>query len=90
MPSTKAATGSHMGEIKSPTFGLKSHSIHQDMAKAYTNITENPAEVPEWLVEGLTYLLPKTRENKNPYHTPTDNVQNLHIHYDRKDIHLLK
>ena len=32
-------------------------SIHQDMAKAYTNITENPADVPDWLLEGITYLL---------------------------------
>ena len=41
-------------------------SIHQDMARAYTNIIENPADVPDWLVEGLMYLLPKTEETKNP------------------------
>ena len=36
------------------------------MAKAYTNTIENPADVPDWLVEGLTYLLPKIEETKNP------------------------
>ena len=36
------------------------------MEKAYTNIIENPAEIPEWLNEGLTILLPKTEETKNP------------------------
>ena len=42
-------------------------SLHEDMAKAYTNITENPAEMPEWLTDGLTILLPKTEtETKNP------------------------
>ena len=35
------------------------------MPKAYSNITENPADVPDWLVEDLTYLLPKTEETKN-------------------------
>ena len=36
------------------------------MAKAYTNINENSADVPDWHVVGLTYLLPKTEETKNP------------------------
>lgn len=36
------------------------------MAKAYTNIIENPAEIPEWLTYGLTILLTKTEERKNP------------------------
>ena len=35
------------------------------MAKAYTNITENPADVTDWLMAGLMYLLPKTEETKN-------------------------
>ena len=41
-------------------------SIHEDMSKAYTNIIENPEETPECLTEGLTYLLPKTKETTNP------------------------
>ena len=36
------------------------------MAKAFTNTTENPADVPDWFMEGHTYLLLKTEETKNP------------------------
>ena len=36
------------------------------MAREYTKIIENPAEMPEWLTDGLTILLPKTEETKNP------------------------
>ena len=36
------------------------------MAKAYTNITENRAEMLEWLTDSLTILLLKTGETKNP------------------------
>ena len=36
------------------------------MAKAYTNITENRAEMLEWLTDSLTILLLKTEETKNP------------------------
>lgn len=36
------------------------------MANAYANIIENPAEMPEWLTDGLTMLLPKMEERKNP------------------------
>ena len=35
------------------------------MAKAYTNIIENPAEMPEWLTDCLTILLLKTVETKS-------------------------
>ena len=35
------------------------------MAKAYTNTTENPTDVPDWLVEGLMYFVPKTKNPKN-------------------------
>ena len=35
------------------------------MAKGKTNIIENLAHIPDWLTEGLTYLLPKTEETKN-------------------------
>ena len=34
------------------------------MAKAYTNIIKNPAEMPEWLTDCLTILLLKTEETK--------------------------
>ena len=55
------------GIDKVTNFWLKNLiSIHQDMAKAYINITENPSDVPDWLLEGLPYLLPMTEETKNP------------------------
>ena len=41
-------------------------SIHEDMAKAYIYNNENPTDVPDWIEEGLTYLLLKTEETKNP------------------------
>jgi len=40
-------------------------SIHGDMSNAYTNMIKNPEGTPEWLTEGLTYLLPKTKETAN-------------------------
>ena len=41
-------------------------SIHEDLARAFTNIIENPADCPRWLTQGITYLLPKTEETQNP------------------------
>ena len=56
-----------MGKDKVPNFWLKYlESLHEDMAKAYTNITENRAEMLEWLTDSLTILLLKTEETKNP------------------------
>ena len=65
------------------------------MAKAYTNIIDNPAEIPEWLNEGLTILQPKTEETKKPqklqtYHIPPNHVQGTHIHPSRQNIHIFK
>lgn len=55
------------GKDKVPIFWRKYlGSLHEDMAKAFTNIIENPAEMPEWLTDDLTILLPKTEETKNP------------------------
>ena len=55
------------GKDKVPIFWRKyPGSLHEDMAKAFTNIIENPAEMPEWLTDDLTILLPKTEETKNP------------------------
>ena len=51
------------GKDKVTNFWLKHLvSIHEDMS----NIIENPEETPEWLTEGLTFLLPKTKETTNP------------------------
>ena len=55
------------GKDKISNFWLKYlESLHEDMAREYTKIIENPAEMPEWLTDGLTILLPKTEETKNP------------------------
>ena len=41
-------------------------SIHQDLANAYTNVIEHPEEMPTWLTEGITYLLPKSEDTEDP------------------------
>ena len=58
------ATGNHREKTKSPPSGFV--SIHDDMPKAYTSTIQNPEGTPQWLTEGLTYLLPKTKETTNP------------------------
>ena len=64
---TKQTTGNHRVKTKVPNFWLKYFKgLHEDMARAYTKIIENPAEMPEWLTDGLTILLPKTGETKKP------------------------
>lgn len=40
--------------------------IHDPLAHCLTNIMQNPDETPDWLTEGITYLLPKSQETKNP------------------------
>ena len=48
-------------------FWLKNlSSIHEDLTTAYNDILKNPEKQPDWPTEGLTYLLPKTEETKNP------------------------
>ena len=74
------------GKDKVPNFWLKYlESLHEDMAREYTKIIENPAEMPEWLTDGLTILLPKTEETKNQkklqtYHMPPNHVQGTNIY----------
>ena len=84
------------GKDKVPNFWLKYlESLHEDMAKAYTNITENRTEMLEWLTDSLMILLLKTEETKNPkklqtYHTPPNHVQGTHIHPSKQNIHIFK
>ena len=48
-------------------FWLKNlSSVHEDLTTAYNDTLKNPEKQPDWLTEGLTYLLPKTEETKNP------------------------
>ena len=48
-------------------FWLKNlSSVHEDLTTAYNDILKNSEKQPDWLTEGLTYLLPKPEETKNP------------------------
>ena len=50
-----------------PKFWLYSLTpIHDPLAHCLTNIMHNPDVTPDWLTEGITYLLPKSQEAKNP------------------------
>ena len=50
-----------------PNFWLYSLTpIHDPLAHCLTNIIQNPDVTPDWLTEGITYLLPKSQETKNP------------------------
>ena len=41
-------------------------SLHQDLTNAYNDCICNPETCPDWLTIGITYLLPKTEDTKNP------------------------
>lgn len=63
----KSSNWKSPGKDKVSNFWLKHLvSLHEDLAKAYTKVIEHPEETPEWLTEGITYLLPKTEQTKNP------------------------
>ena len=49
-----------------PNFCLYSLTpIHDPLAHCLTNIMQNPDMTPDWLTEGITYLLPKSQETNN-------------------------
>ena len=55
------------GVDKVPNFWLKNlEAMHEDIAREYTEIIMTPMKSPEWLTQGLTYLLPKNNDTKNP------------------------
>ena len=63
----KSSNSKSPGKDKVSNFWLKHLvSLHEDLAKAYTKVIEHSEETPEWLTEGITYLLPKQEETKNP------------------------
>ena len=41
-------------------------SIHDELTTAHNDILKHPEKAADWLTDGLTYLLPKTEETKNP------------------------
>ena len=50
-----------------PNFWLKNlERLHGNLTTAYNDIIKSPEKSPEWLTRGLTYLLPKNNETKNP------------------------
>ena len=57
------------GLDKIPNFWLKNlEELHMDMAREYTILLKERNKCPEWLTQGLTFLIPKsndTRETKN-------------------------
>ena len=64
---TRAANWKSPGPDKLPNFWIKQcTSLHTPMAKAYSQIMQDPSLTPEWLVEGTTDLLPKKEETWIP------------------------
>ena len=64
---TKSHKWKSPGVDKIPNFWLNClTSTHKQMALNFTNILQNPETAPEWLIEGTTYLLPKSQETQNP------------------------
>lgn len=52
---------------KVPNFWQKNLiSIYQDLANAYKNVIENPGEMLTWFTQGITYLLLKSEDTKDP------------------------
>ena len=59
----RAANWKSPGPDKLPNFWIKQFkSLHKPMAIAYSVVINDPQQIPEWLVEGTTNLLPKKEE----------------------------
>ena len=55
------------GIDKVPNVWLKNcESLHEDLARCYSEMVREPDRNPTWLTQGMTYLLPKTQETNNP------------------------
>ena len=63
----KASNWKSPGIDRVSNFWLKNlERLHGSLTTAYNDIVRNPEKSPEWLTQGLTYLLPKNNETKNP------------------------
>lgn len=40
--------------------------VHEQLTKQLNDLIEHPEEMPEFLTQGITYMLPKTEDTKNP------------------------
>ena len=55
------------GKDKIPNFWLSNlSSTHEKLTTLYNNIILEPDTTPSWLVNGITFLLPKSDETNNP------------------------
>ncbi|XP_042889217.1 uncharacterized protein LOC122264411 [Penaeus japonicus] len=55
------------GIDKIPNFWLNVLSeLHKPLVDSMNDIIDQPESIPDWLTEGVTYLLPKTQETENP------------------------
>ena len=41
-------------------------SLQRELANTYNNILKNPEQSPQWLTEGVTFLIPKSEDTENP------------------------
>ena len=64
---TRAANWKSARPDRLPNFQIKQlKSLHKSMAEAYSEITKDPKQTPDWLVDRATNLLPKKEETWIP------------------------
>ena len=84
----KTSNWKSAGIDRVPNFWLKNlERLHGSLTTAYNDIVRNPEKSPEWLTQGLTYLLPKKQWNKEPEEPQADNSQSSNIRHNRENIH---
>ena len=55
------------GKDKIPNFWLSAfHETHTRLTQLYNLIITDPKQIPQWLVNSITYLLPKSDDTNNP------------------------
>ena len=55
------------GKDKIPNFWLNAfHETHTRLTQLYNLVITDPKQIPQWFVNGITYLLPKSDETNNP------------------------
>ena len=67
-------------------------SLHQDPTNAYNECLSNAETCPDWLTTGITCLLSKTEDTKDPknYRPITclpNNLKHINIHHHRESLH---
>ena len=56
-----------LGKNKIPNFWLNAfHETHTRLTQIYNLVITDPKQIPQWLVNGISYLLPKSDETNNP------------------------